>query len=69
MSAPLLPNHLDQHPLPALAIKFAIENLLPGAQVQLAFGDRHDDFPAHDGALEVGVGVVFTGIDYYHYVR
>jgi hypothetical protein len=47
----LLANDLDQHPLGAPAIELAVENLLPGAKIQVAFGDGHDHFTAHDLAL------------------
>jgi hypothetical protein len=29
------------------AVEFAVENLFPRAKIQLAFGNRYDDFPAH----------------------
>ena len=38
-----------------------IKDLLPRAEIELAIGDRDDDFPAHDLAFHVGVGVVFAG--------
>ena len=54
-------NYLDEDSLAPSAVEFAVENLFPRPEVQFAFGDRDDDFAAHDLALEVGVGVVFTG--------
>ena len=45
----------------APAIEFAIENLLPWAEVELAVGDRDDDLAAHDLAFHMGIGVVFAG--------
>ena len=56
-----LPDHLDQHPLRPSAVELAVEDLLPGAEVELAVGDRHDDLAAHDLPLHVGVGVVLAG--------
>ena len=44
---PSFSNYLHQHPLPAAAIKFAIENLFPRAEVELAFCNRDDNFTAH----------------------
>ena len=35
-------------------------NLFPRPEVQFAFGDRDDDFAAHDLTLEVGVSIVFA---------
>ena len=59
--SPLFADDLDQHPLAAAAVELAVENLLPRAEVEFAFRDRDDDFPAHDLALHVGVGVVLAG--------
>lgn len=35
--------------------------MFPRAEVELAFGDSNHHFPAHDLALQVGVGIVFSG--------
>ena len=43
------------------AVELAVEDLLPGAEVELAVGDRHDHLAAHDLPLQVGVGVVLAG--------
>ena len=56
----LLANNLHQHSLGPAAVKLAVENLLPRAEVQFAFGDRDDDFAAHDLTLEMGVSVIFS---------
>src|ERR1700730_2006113 len=53
----LLPNHLHEHLLRPAAVEFAVKDLLPGAEVELAGGDGDDDFAAHDLPLEMGVGV------------
>jgi len=50
----------DKHPLPAAAVEFAVEDLLPRAEIEFALGDRDHDFAAHDLALQMGVGVVFA---------
>ena len=57
----LLPNDLHQHPLPSPPVKLSVENLFPGAKVEFAFGDRDDDFAAHDLAFHVRVGIVLPG--------
>src|SRR5436305_6543179 len=59
--ASLLPNHLHHHPLRPSPVELAVEDLLPGAEVELAGGDGDDNFAAHDLPLEMGVGVVFPG--------
>jgi len=56
----LLPNDLDQHPLGSSPIKLAVEDLFPWPEVELALGDGHDDLPAHDLPLHVGVGVILA---------
>jgi hypothetical protein len=56
-----LSNYLDQYSLLSSAVEFAVENLFPRSEIQFAFGDRHDDFAAHDLTFEVGVSVVFAG--------
>ena len=57
----LFPDYLDQHALFSPAVEFAIENLFPRPEIQFAFGDRNDNFAAHDLTFEVGVSIVFTG--------
>ena len=57
----LFPDDLHQHPLRPAAVELAVEDLLPRAEVELALGDGHDDLPAHDLPLHVGVGVVLAG--------
>jgi hypothetical protein len=42
-----LPNNLDDHALAPVAVEFAVENLFPRAETQLAFCNDHDDFETH----------------------
>jgi hypothetical protein len=56
-----LPDDLDQDTLRAVAVELAVENLFPGAEVQLAPGDGADDLAAHDLPFQVGVGIVLAG--------
>ncbi len=58
----LFADDLDQHALPAVAVELGVVNLLPGAEVELAAGDRDHHLAAHDLALEVGIAVVFAGL-------
>src|SRR5687767_6858116 len=51
---------LHEHTFSASAVKLTIKDLLPGAEVQLAFCDRDDDLAAHYLSLDVSVGVVFS---------
>ena len=57
----LLADNLYQNAFSAAAVKFAVEDLFPWAEIEFAFGDGDDDFAAHDLALQVGVGVIFAG--------
>lgn len=57
----LLADDLDQHALFAAAVELAVEDLLPGPEVQLAGGHRYDHFTAHHLALDMRVSVVFAG--------
>ena len=57
-----LADDLDQHALAPAAIEFAVENLLPGAKIKLTGSDGNHDFSSHDGAFQVAVTIIFTGI-------
>ena len=48
--------------LPSSPIELAVKDLLPGAKIQLAVGDRRHHLASHDGALEVGIAVVLAGV-------
>ena len=54
------PDDLDQHALPAIAVKFPVEDLFPGTEIQFAFRDGHHHFTAHDLAFQMRVGVVLA---------
>ena len=56
-----LTNNLNQNSFLTPSIELAVENLLPGAEIQPPVGYRHDHLPAHNLALEVGVAVVLAG--------
>lgn len=58
----LFSNDFYKNPLPAEAVKFPVKDLLPRAEVEGALGDRHNNLPAHNRTLEVGVGIVLAAI-------
>src|SRR5262249_47558919 len=58
--AALSPDRLDQAALGPAPIELAVEDLLPRAEIELALGDRHHHFAAHDLSLVVGVGVILA---------
>src|SRR5437867_11500520 len=60
MRKSLLSDYLNEHTFAPSSVEFAVENLFPRPEIQFAFGDRDDDFAAHDLTLEVGVSVVFA---------
>ncbi len=55
------PHDLDDQAFAALAIKLGIVDLLPGAQVEPTFCDRHYHLVVDQNAFEVAVAVVFAG--------
>jgi hypothetical protein len=59
--ADLLPDDLDQHALGASTVELAVEDLLPGAEVEFPLGDRHNDLSAHHLPLHVSISVVLAG--------
>ena len=71
----LLSDDFDQNPFLSFAVEFTVKNLFPVPQVEIAGGHCHHHFPAHDGALQVGVGIVFitvmviTGIGFLNSFR
>ena len=60
--AGLFANDLDKDPLGAFPVKLTVKNPLPGAEIEPTGGHGHHHLPAHQSALEVGVGVVLGTI-------
>lgn len=58
----LFADDFHQHPLSAPSVELPVEDLLPGAEIQLALGDGVHGFTSHDLPLHMGVGVVFAHI-------
>src|SRR4029453_14560923 len=56
----LVSNYFHQHPFFSSPVEFAVENLFPRPEIEFAFRDRNDDFPAHDLTLQMCVSVVFA---------
>jgi len=46
-----LPHHLDHHSFFPLPIELAVENLLPGSEVEFAFSDGDDDLVVEEDAF------------------
>ena len=57
----LLSDDFNEHAFATSSVEFTVENLFPRPEIQFAFGDRDNDFPAHDLTFEMGVGVVLPG--------
>ena len=53
--------NFDEYALAAGAIKLAVKDLFPGAEVEFARGDRDYYLAAHDLSLHMCVGVIFAG--------
>jgi hypothetical protein len=58
----LLPDDFDQNPLLPPAIKLAVEDLLPRAEVELALCDGNNYLPPHDLPFQMTIGIIFTSI-------
>ena len=58
----LFPDYLDQDPFSASAVKFAVEDLFPRAEIEAAARDGNDNLPSHDRPLQVSVGIVLADI-------
>ena len=58
----LFAHDFNDEALGALAVELGVEDLLPRAQVEHAFGDGEDDLLMDDDVLEVGVAIGFTGL-------
>ena len=58
----LFPDNFDKDSFVSASIVFAVEYLLPGAEVELALSYSHNHFTPHDLAFEMGVGVVLETI-------
>src|SRR5438034_10753148 len=56
----LLADDLDKHAFLATAVELAVEDLLPGPEIQLSRGHRNDHFTAHHLTLNMRVGVVLS---------
>src|SRR5574341_1167682 len=52
----------NEHPLPAAPVELAVEDLLPGTEVQPSVGDGHHHFASHQLPLDVGVAIVLAGL-------
>ena len=58
----LFPNNLYQYPFAPFAVKFTVEDLFPRAEIQFSAGNGNNHFTAHDGAFQMGIGIVFKTI-------
>src|ERR1041385_3959172 len=56
----LFSHDLHDDPFVTLAIKFRIENSLPGSQIKFAGCDRHDNFMMDEQRLQVRIAVVLA---------
>src|SRR5215213_6693195 len=56
----LLAKHLDDHSLRPAAVELAVEDLLPGPEVEAALRDRDDHLMVHEQVLQVRVAVVLA---------
>ena len=57
----LFSNDLHQYAFPSPSIKLPVEDLFPGTEVQLPFGDGDDYFTSHYLTFEMCVRIVLAG--------
>src|SRR4051794_9182441 len=57
----LLADDLHKHALLAPAVELVVKDVIPGAEVELALGNRCDHVPPHSLPVVMGIGVVLTG--------
>src|ERR1039457_4081999 len=56
-----LAHHLNDDAFGAPSVEFGVINLLPGAEIELAFGHRNHYLMVHQQALQVRIAVGFAG--------
>src|SRR5919198_1811271 len=56
-----LSHGLKDYPLRSLPVPFAVEDALPGSEIEPGFGDRDDDLVADSKRTQVSGGVVLAG--------
>ena len=58
----LFAHDLDKNAFGALPIELTIKDLFPGAKIKLSLGNSYDDFPTHNRAFQMCVGIVFGSV-------
>ena len=62
LDSALFPDDLDQYPFTAPAVELTVEYLFPRPEIEFTGGDRHDYFAPHDGAFEMGIGIILCTV-------
>ena len=57
-----LADDFDQDSFLSPSVELAVEDLLPGAEVEFAAGHGNNDLPTHDLTFHVRVGIVFSHV-------
>ena len=58
---PLLAHYFQYDAFGSLTVELGIINLLPGTEIELARGHRHDHLVMHQQALQVRIAVGLAG--------
>ena len=58
----LFANNLHEDALLAATIELTVKDLFPGTEIELAFGDGDDDFPAHNLTFHMCVRIIFSRV-------
>ena len=57
---PLFPDDLNQYTFVPAAVELAVEDLLPGPEIQFPFRHGNNNLAAHNGPFQMGVPVIFA---------
>ena len=60
--AGLFAENLDKNAFGPFPVKFSVKNAFPGAKIKPSPRDSHDHLAPHEGAFQVGIGVVFRAV-------
>src|SRR6056297_1716687 len=54
-------NYFNKYSFGSPSVKLTVVDLFPRAEVKFSVGNSHNHFASHDGTLDMGVPVIFTG--------
>jgi hypothetical protein len=64
-----LPDNLHQHPLIPLTIELTVKDLFPGTKIEFAIANCDNDFPAHNRAFQMCIGIILKTVMFVLRIR